>query len=172
MTEYFGQVIDGQIKKLNIRRGTVCGKNSPDSTYIANGYLPIVGTAPPYDSATQRLQGPRYVINGEQIDKVYTVVDIPQEELINTLIRACEQAVTALIQSEVTKYNEANGTVFGSVHSCANYATTDGYTHQPFCASVWAWNVAVWEKCREIQALGEMITVEELIAELPVYAGL
>lgn len=86
----------------------------------------------------------------------------------------CEQAISALIQSEVDAYNAANNVIFADVHSCQAYAGVDGYSHQAFCAAVWAWNVAVWEASRLVIAAviaGERAvpTVSELLAELPVF---
>lgn len=86
----------------------------------------------------------------------------------------CERAISALIQGEVDAYNAANNVIFADVHSCQAYAGVDGYSHQAFCAAVWAWNVAVWEAARVVLAAviaGERAvpTVSELLAELPVF---
>jgi len=155
-SEYFGQVVDGVIKKLNLKRGTIAGlgKNSPDSTYIAKGYLP--------DSATQRLQGPQYIINGEQIDKVYTVVDIPEEEMHKTYLASCESAVDAHILAQVTSLG------YDTIDSISKYLRPSS----PFyaeCSALADWIDACWTKCHELLNVGELITVEQLIEELPVY---
>lgn len=79
------------------------------------------------------------------------------------------------IQSKVIEYNKANSTMFKDVHSCANYRHDTEYTHKPFCAAVWAWNVAVWEYIRAEQdkvfagARTLPATKEDAIAELPVF---
>lgn len=96
-------------------------------------------------------------------------------DLSNTLQKwKYEQLVTELIQSEVDAYNKANGMAFRDVHSCKNYAGVQDYTHQPFCAAVWAWNVSVWESARQILrdvATGviELPNEDEFVGMLPVF---
>ena len=94
------------------------------------------------------------------------------EELQLRLKNDCENAITALIQSKVDDYNTENNLLFNDVHSCANYALSDGYTHQAFCIAIWAWNISVWETARSIlsQALNgeiEITQVSDVIALLP-----
>jgi len=104
-------------------------------------------------------------------------IDSPPTELqtlfdaenLTKLIQDGEALVTAYIQAEVDKYNEANGTKFTDVHNCSNYKDATGYTHQQFCIEVWSWNVAVWEKARISQAtaVASGLTAEEFLALLP-----
>lgn len=171
----YAKIENGQIAKYNLRRKDFgVGVNSPESTCIARGYYPIVGTQPAYDSATQRVSSPQYVLNGEQVDKIYTVTDIPAEELLtkarNEMVRAVEQYV----QSSVDVYNDDNGTLFESVHNCSTYKDVAGYTHQAFCQSIVAHNAAVWDTARGIEAeviagTRTMPTVDELVALLPTF---
>jgi len=86
------------------------------------------------------------------------------------------EIVNGVILDELVKFNTANGTVFESVHNCESYSRVAGYTHQAFCASVWAWSVSVWEEARLIQAdvLAGTIpepTEAEFKAMLPAFAG-
>ena len=75
-------VKDGAIVKYNVaQKKTGLGVNSPLSTYIAKGYYPLKDNKPSIDSATQRIGGSVYEIGTNEVTKVYTVVDIPQEEL-------------------------------------------------------------------------------------------
>ena len=62
-----------------------------------------------------------------------------------------EELTTNLIQSKVYEYNFINKTAFGNIHSCANYRFDTNYTHQPFCAKVWDWNVRLWDTVRAWQ---------------------
>ena len=85
-----------------------------------------------------------------------------------------EQLTTELIQSEVDAYNKASGTAFRDVHSCKNYADVQDYSHQAFCAAIWAWNVDVWEAARNIlvevkSGTRATPTVDELLGELPAF---
>ena len=103
----------------------------------------------------------------ELANDAWLLSDMGLAELVRDLVLTCETAVNELLQAEVDAYNKDNGTIFADVHSCGNYRHDVGYTHQPFCAAVWSWNVAVWERCREVQTAGALMTVEELLASLP-----
>jgi quinol monooxygenase YgiN len=99
-----------------------------------------------------------------------------QEQLQNEYRKKCEDAITQYIQTEVERYNATNDVIFRDIHSCKAYADVQGYTHQPFCATVWAWNVDVWEAARNILAdvksgTRATPTVDELLGELPVLAA-
>lgn len=54
------------------------------------GLLPILGDEPAYDPATQRMAGPTYQLDGSVVRRVYTVEQIPAEE-----IRAARTAAIA-----------------------------------------------------------------------------
>ena len=97
-----------------------------------------------------------------------------QEKANATLKASCEKAIEAHIQAQVDAYNDANGLVFTDVKSCALYAQMPSYSHQPFCAAVWDWNVQVWESARAAltQALAGEITItgpDDAIALLPAF---
>lgn len=84
--------------------------------------------------------------------------------------------VEGLVQSEIAKYNEANGVIFQSVYNCVAYMGVEGYSHQPFCISIVKYNADVWDAARaiEVAVLGgsrAMPTAKELLTELPVYVG-
>lgn len=84
--------------------------------------------------------------------------------------------VDKYIQNEVDKYNKANGTLFASVHNCATYVLVDTYPHRQFCIDIVNFNAIVWEKARSIEAdvlaeKREMPTIEEFIAELPIFGN-
>lgn len=81
---FYALIENGEIARLNIQLPTVIGNTSiPDgaSNVSEFGLYPIVGTEPSYDSATQRLAGPAYVFDGEQVNRVYTVENISTDEL-------------------------------------------------------------------------------------------
>jgi hypothetical protein len=114
------------------------------------------------------------------IDGVWTLekwaVDLPPDEKNALLQKDCERAVEEYIQAEVDAYNSANNTLFRDVHSCVNYASVDGYTHQTFCANVWAWSVNVWEAARQMLADAQAGTItitspQDVIDGLPVFSS-
>lgn len=84
--------------------------------------------------------------------------------------------VDKYLKKEIDKYNKTNGTLFASVHNCATYVLVDTYPHRQFCVDIINFNAAVWEKARSIEydvlaEKREMPTVEEFIAELPVFGN-
>ena len=96
------------------------------------------------------------------------------EEKVNQARADMVKAVEEYIQSEVNKYNEANGVMFKDIDACAKYTTVPTYTHYQFCVDVITWNVNVWETSRAIEAEvlagnRQIPTVEELVLELPVF---
>ena len=79
-SQMFAQVIDGQIMRLNLRRGAKIpgvslGKNSSTADYISNGLYPIVGTKPTYDTNVSKVSGPTYNVVDHTVVKTYVVTD-------------------------------------------------------------------------------------------------
>ena len=94
------------------------------------------------------------------VDEVFATPLTTQEQ-ITQAVQEFTSVTTFFIQSKVDQYNAASGTAFGSVHACECYRHDIGYTHQPFCARVWAWNIAVWEAVRLYQATATTIPTDE-----------
>lgn len=91
------------------------------------------------------------------------------------LITRAEIMVNTHIQKVVDDYNTSHLVSFRDVHSCANYQTVTGYTHQQFCVDVWAFNVNVWEVVRNTIMptidFNAPPTEAAFVAMLPVYNG-
>jgi hypothetical protein len=75
----------GEITRINIDFPAVvngvrftAGSTLQDA--LANGLVPIVGDEPAYNPERQRLAGPQYVVQGQQVNRVFTVEQIPDEE--------------------------------------------------------------------------------------------
>lgn len=108
------------------------------------------------------------------VDGMYTI-DIDELEnryLANTKANL-EQAIDNKIQSEINKYNTANGTTYKNIDAIPKYLYNPDYTHYTFCLAVTDWNVAVWEKARAIlddvnNGLRAIPAEAELLAELPI----
>lgn len=90
-----------------------------------------------------------------------TRIQLNENELIQRDIEAAylhfEELTTEFIFNKVREYNVSNGTKFGGIHACANYRFDMSYTHQPFCARVWEWNVRLWETVRSYQSTATVI---------------
>ena len=175
----YAKIENGQMVKQGIRlpfsTATISfGKNTSAESLVEYGYLPIVGTEPAYDTATHKLNGISYVVTATEVQKIYDMAPIPQEELLNKAKEEMMRAVESLIQGEITKYNEANMVAFKDIDACAKYTTIPAYTHYQFCLDVISWQTNVWETARSIQTAvlagtRTMPTLEEFMAELPVF---
>lgn len=80
---YYAQVTNGEITRINISLpyNTATVSIPKGATGLdAFGLYPIVGDEPSYDPATHRMVGPSYSFNGTEVQRVYTVEAIPDEE--------------------------------------------------------------------------------------------
>ncbi len=81
----YALIENGEITRYNIDfpavvNGVRFTQGSTLQDALANGLVPIVGDAPTYDYERQRLAGPQYVLEGQQVNRVFTVEQIPDEE--------------------------------------------------------------------------------------------
>ena len=107
MTQLFMEVLTETL----VRRGTKgMGTQSPDSTYVNNGYYPVVDEAPDYDSSLQYLTY-IYVKGIEIYTKEYTVVDFTEVELYSKKLVATTNSISA-IEVEHVPENESIAYVF------------------------------------------------------------
>lgn len=81
----YALIENGEITRYNIDfpavvNGVSFSKGSTEEDARANGLVPIVGDEPTYNSERERLAGPQYVIDGAQVNRVFTVEAIPDAE--------------------------------------------------------------------------------------------
>lgn len=81
----YALIENGEITRINIDfpavvNGVSFSKESPESDARANGLVPIVGDEPVYDPVRQRLAGPQYQFDGVNVNRVFTVEQIPDSE--------------------------------------------------------------------------------------------
>ena len=81
----YALIENGEITRYNIDfpavvNGVRFTEGSTLEDALANGLVPIVGNEPAYDPERQRLAGPQYVLEGQQVNRVFTVEQIPDEE--------------------------------------------------------------------------------------------
>ena len=74
----YSKVEDGKIIASGIEKGTVYagkkyGAEDPDSVYITFGLLPEVGDPPDFNPDTQECAGPAFVLDGNVVNRVWTV---------------------------------------------------------------------------------------------------
>ena len=79
----YALIENGKITRINIELPTTVGRTSipKGATGLAAFDLyPILGDEPAYNSERQRIAGPNYVFDGKQVNRVFTVEQIPDEE--------------------------------------------------------------------------------------------
>jgi hypothetical protein len=81
----YALIENGEITRINIDFPAVVSgvrftEGSTLEDALANGLVPIVGDEPAHDPERQRLAGPQYVLEGQQVNRVFTVEQIPDEE--------------------------------------------------------------------------------------------
>ena len=166
----YAKVINNEIVEYNrtlpfSTETTSFGVGTDAETLKSFGYLPIVGSEPEYDRATQRIGNVSYTVGTNEVIKTYEVVAIPQEEIIATLAKAMEEG----IESHINETVRAKG--YNSQDSIAKYLVS-GNPFESECRAISLWIGNVWVYAHQVQAdvlagTREMPSLEELIAELP-----
>jgi acetolactate synthase small subunit len=157
---------DGTILKYNVNKPKVI-------TGTQDGvYLPLEDNVPTIDTNTHRISGSTYEVQSDKVVKTYTVVEIPQEEIIKKKVNTFTSTIDNYIQSKINDYNNDNGVMFANINSIMKYTIDNTYTHFAFCMAIVQWNIDVWETARAIQAdvlagNRDEPTTEELLSELP-----
>jgi hypothetical protein len=80
----YALIENGEITRVNIDfpavvNGVSFSKGSTEEDARANGLVPIVGDEPSCTDR-ERIAGPQYVFDGAQVNRVFTVEDIPDDE--------------------------------------------------------------------------------------------
>jgi len=120
MTMY-AQVINGAIERINIQLPTVInGTTIPQGADGLEAFdlYPITGSEPAYDPATQRMQGPTYQVNGDVVERIYTVEPIPAEEIANRI----KAEITTAVQARLDDFAKTRG--YDGILSACTYATS------------------------------------------------
>ena len=90
----YNQIIDSVRAKYNQTRSQFgVGESSLDSVCNAKDYYLVVDNKPAIDQALQRISGSIWNFDGAVDTKVYTVVDIPLEEVQATTIASMKRNV-------------------------------------------------------------------------------
>lgn len=80
---FYALIENGEITRVNISLPISIGNTSiaAGATGLEEfGLYPIMGDEPTFDSLRERLAGPNYEFDGTQVNRVFTVEQIPNEE--------------------------------------------------------------------------------------------
>jgi len=105
-------------------------------------------------------------------EKVEQARAIREDEKRKESIKFFTSFVENYIYEPIKNYNEANGTLFESVHNCATYMPVENYPHRDFCIKAVNFNANVWETARVLEKditdnNKPIPTEEELALQLP-----
>ena len=131
--------------------------------------LPLEDVAPIL-TPTQKIDGFIYDIQIDKAIKVYTVVDIPSEELIKAKIAQGEAYIENLLKVELAEFNVKYYTKFLDINDMASYAIDTAYSLQAQCDTLIKWKNNLWDTARANQAsvLAGTMTDAEFLASLPI----
>ena len=155
-----------------LRRGKKgMGLNSSDEIYVANGHYPLVDNIPTYDINTQTISHIDEVDEvNKVVNRVYTVIDIPLEELIAKKILEGENYIKTTVKGVVDAFNSKYGVAFDSIYNMAIYKDDVDYPLSTQCNTLIKWQNSMWVTARTNQAsvLAGTMTDAEFLALLPV----
>ena len=96
----YALIENGEVTRINIQLPTSIGNTSIPagaSGLEKFGLYPIVGDEPTCNPVRERVAGPQYVFDGTQVNRVFTVEQVPDEEKAaqmrayrNTLLSECD----------------------------------------------------------------------------------
>ena len=121
MNKLYALVENNEIRRINIQLPAVVGNTSIPAgatSLSAHGLYEIVGQAPEYDTATQRVTGPTYSFDGTQVVRNFAVKAIPAEELLQALQQEIVQATQARLD------DFARTRSYDGILSACTYATS------------------------------------------------
>jgi len=161
-TRRYDKVIDGVYLHYNKMRTVFgVGLRSPDSVCNALGWYLVQNERPTINRATQRIASTTRTLVANVSVINYVIEDIPQDEIVAKLIKAVQEAVQNHLDTEAVTLGYDN---INNCRICINSDIpkflADGLAGQ------WLYDQC-WALCYEILGVGEMVTVDEVIEQLP-----
>jgi len=146
------KIADGKLHTL--------GEGTLTEFHISKGYKEV-----PTENIFTKEDGSYYEYYND--DLTPDLVRIQAEDMVK-LVAHGEELVKKLVQTEIDKYNNANGVRFESITNCVLYKDDVSHPHQQFCVDIVAYNSLVWKEARELQptvmAMNPLPTDDEFIA--------
>lgn len=154
MNRRYNKIIDGnRLEYRRKRKDFGVGANSSDDLCNTKGYYLAESNKPTIDTATHRYGGSTWTFDeARKVDvETFTVVEIPQEELIKAKIKEGEAFVNGLISEKLNIFNATHGTVFTKINDMGIYIYDDTYYLQAECIIITKWNNLLWATSRAKQ---------------------
>lgn len=148
----YAKVVNGEIVEHNkvlpfSDKASYYGLDATPEFMLANGYLPVIGSQPEFDTATHKLQGVSYEVTATQVNKVYSVVEKTAEDLL--------AEAKALVPTSVTPRQARIALLRAGMLDAVNQAVTSN--------AEWA---ITWEFATEVKRDDPMIAaVQELLGK-------
>lgn len=164
----YAKVINGEIVEHNrtlpfSTATTSFGVGATPEMLKEFGYLPIIGSEPMLED-NQRINGVSYVVDTNEVTKVYDVYTMTDEEILAIKSKSIEQAVQSHINAKCVSLG------YDNENSIAKYLV-EGNQFYEECKSLSLWIGNVWVKTFSIiNEVRPIPTIEEILAELPEYA--
>lgn len=102
------KVLNGKIVEYNrTRKDFGVGEASPEQACIDRGYYPVVDNMPNIDTRLQRIAGSEYIFDATNnvVNKNYTVVDVPLDELKEPKIKETYDKYLATRYADIAYMN-------------------------------------------------------------------
>jgi hypothetical protein len=177
----YAEVINGEIVRNNLTlpiatSNASLGTKTTVDELVANGYYPIVGTEPPFNRETHINNGVRYEIIGQEVHKIYDIIEIPIEVLIANARESMTNAIDNLVNSKARelRWDDIKSARAGAGVPLDGTETASELAIHNEALSLAKWDRAVWGKANEIEqavlsGARPMPTVDEVLSEMPIY---
>lgn len=119
MSTLYGYAPNGEIERINITLPAAIGNAwVTESGAAEHGLFPITGNEPIYDATTHRCTGPAYQLDGGEIKRIYTVEEIPLEEMAARVVAEITEKTQARLDAFARTRN------YDGILSLCTYATS------------------------------------------------
>jgi hypothetical protein len=162
---------NSEIIRYNVARpkaigNTQIGTTATDDDLRDLGFYPVVGEAPAYDQATQRLDGPVYQITAERnVERVYTIIPLTPAEIITKAKEPLEAALENMLDSKARERTWKDCVSARTAAGSPSVFQAEGLAFVKWWEECWVEAHTIMAEC--IAGTRPIPTVEEFLAEMP-----